>query len=266
MKKRYLVNLTSTAVALGLMLSADVAAAHDVWLTLSGGAGNRRVIVNYGHPDDRPPPFADKVLDLVAIKSSGKSSLLKGLAPKQEHGIFVVESATFADDGHVLLAASYDNGYWIKLPDGLYRNATKRLAPNAEETLWSSKFAKTLTGAGSPWQTVVGHDIEIVPLDDPAEAKPGGNLKVRVLFHGQPLAGGEVERGDGTTAVPEKDIPKFATSADGVATIPILKSGPHLLVIDHRVSPSATPDQANADLYTATLWFSVGRKRVESRH
>ena len=68
---------------------------------------------------------------------------------------------------------------------------------------------------------------------------------------------GFVERGDGVTAVPEKDIPRFATDADGIASIPIVKTGPHLLVIDHRVSPSATPDQANADLFNATLWFSV---------
>jgi uncharacterized GH25 family protein len=150
-----------------------------------------------------------------------------------------------------------------QLPDGTYRNATRRLAPDAVETLWSSKFAKTITGAGAPWQTVVGHDIEIVPLADPAEVQPGSNLKVRVLFHGQALAGGEVERGDGTTVVAEKDIPRFRTDADGVATIPIVNSGPHLLVIDHTVSPSAAPDQANEDLYTATLWVTIGGKRAD---
>jgi uncharacterized GH25 family protein len=234
-------------------------------LTLTGDAANRRVVVNYGHPDDRPPPLADKILSLVAIKSTGTQSLLKELAPAQEHGTFVVESTKFADDGHVLLAASYDNGYWVKLPSGLYRNVTRRFAPDAVEALWSSKFAKTITGAGSPWQTVVGQEIEIVPLADPVGVKPGDSLRVRVLFHGKPLSGGEVERGDGTTVVAEKDIPRFMTDADGVATIPIVKSGSHLLVIDYRVTPSATPDQANEDLYTATLWFSTRGEAVDGR-
>lgn len=94
------------------------------------------------------------------------------------------------------------------------------------EALWSSKFAKAITGPGSPWETVVGHDIEIVPLTDPAGVKPGESLKVRVMFHGKPHSGGEVERGDGTTVVVEKDIPRFTTDADGVVTIPIVKSGP----------------------------------------
>ena len=57
--------------------------------------------------------------------------------------------------------------------------------------------------------------------------------------------------------VPEKDIPRFTSDGEGVAVVPIVNPGPQLLVIDHRVVPSATPDQANADLFNATLWFSV---------
>jgi nickel transport protein len=107
---------------------------------------------------------------------------------------------------------------------------------------------------------VLGHDLEIVPLSDPAATRPGQTLRLRVLFQGKPLAGAEVERGDGTTAVPEKDIPRFATDREGIAAVPIVNSGPHLMVIDHKVAPSATPDQANTDLFNATLWFSVGSR------
>ena len=105
---------------------------------------------------------------------------------------FVVETKPFADDGHVLLATRYDNGYWVKTKDGLYRNATRRLVPDAAEGLWSSKFAKAVTGPGAPWQAVLGHDLELVPLSDPAEVAPGQSLKLRVLFHGKPLAGGNL--------------------------------------------------------------------------
>ena len=129
--------------------------------------------------------------------------------------------------------------------------------PDATESLWSGKFAKALSGSDAPWQKVLGHDLEIIPLSDPVKAKPGQTLRLRVLFHGKPLAGAEVERGDGVTAVPEKDIPRFTSDGEGVAVVPIVNPGPQLLVIDHRVVPSATPDQANADLFNATLWFSV---------
>lgn len=123
--------------------------------------------------------------------------------------------------------------------------------------MWSGKFAKALTGPDAPWQKALGHDLEIIPLSDPGKTKPGQTLHLTVLFRGKPLSGAEVERGDGVTAVPEKDIPRFVTDAEGIASVPIVRAGPHLLVIDHRVSPSTTPDQANADLFNATLWFSV---------
>jgi uncharacterized GH25 family protein len=197
------------------------------------------------------------VLDLVAITSAGKQSLLAGLTPTQSNGIYVEESKPFADDGHVLFASRYDNGYRIKTAEGIYRNAARRLAPDAVESVWSSKFAKAITGSDAPCQTALGHDLEIVPLSDPDAVKVGQSLRLRVLFQGKPLAGAEVERGDGTTVVAEKDIPRFTTDAEGVASVPILRADPHLLVIDHTVKPSATADQANADLYNATLWFYV---------
>ena len=56
------------------------------------------------------------------------------------------------------------------------------------------------------------------------------------------------------------DIPRFKTDADGVATIPVAKAGPILLAVDHRVSPSETPEIAMADLFNATLWFAVSKR------
>jgi nickel transport protein len=77
MTKLHLRKLAAVATTAGLAFYANAAIARDVWLTLNGDSASRRVGINYGHPDDRPPPFADEVLDLVAIKSDGKKSLLK---------------------------------------------------------------------------------------------------------------------------------------------------------------------------------------------
>jgi nickel transport protein len=127
--------------------------------------------------------------------------------------------------------------------------------------MWSGKFAKALTGPDAPWENVLGHDLEIVPLSDPDKTQPGHILRVKVLFHGKPLSGIDVEQGDGMTAVADHDIPRFATDADGIASIPVVKAGPHLLVVDHRVTPSATPDHAEADLFNATFWFNTAATR-----
>ena len=172
MKSRAIRIVLRALVVTAATFSFEAASAHDVWLTLAGDAAARRAIINYGHPDDRPPAIADKVLDLFEIKSGDRASPLAGLEGVQRDGVLVVQSEPFADDGHILLAVRYDNGYWIKTVGGLYRNATRRLAPDAVDSVWSSKFAKALTGPGAPWQTVLGHDFEIVPLSDPATIKP----------------------------------------------------------------------------------------------
>ena len=245
-------------LAVALLIAPQLALAHDVWLTLDGDAGSRRVIVNYGHPDDRPPAFADKVLNLDAIGAASRTSLLPGLSATEANGHQVAASKAFADDGGLLLAARYDNGFWTRLANGDTRNVTRRLVTGAQESLWSGKFAKALSGPGAPFGQILGHDLELVPLSDPGLVRPGDTLKLRVLFHGRPLPDADVERGDGVTAVQESEIPKFKTDVEGIAAVPIVKTGAHLIVVDHRVSPSQTPDQADTDLYNATLWFRVG--------
>jgi nickel transport protein len=235
---------------------ARVAAGHDIWITVVGPTNARRAIINYGHPHDRPPTVADKIIDIFVFGKSGQESLIRGLTTTHDGQWFVVETQPFQDDGHTLIAVRYGNGYGIRTADG-YRNATNREAPDALESLWSVKFGKALTGSGAPWDKVLGHELEIVPLSDPLTVKPGQKLRLRELFRGQPLVGGDIERGDGLTVVPEADIPRFTTDGDGVAEVPIVKSGPMQLVIDHSVSPSATPALAKTDMSNATLWYML---------
>jgi nickel transport protein len=243
-----------------LAASLGAAQAHDVWITIDGPSGERRAIVNYGHPQDRPPALADKIVGFTAFTGKERLSLAEGLAHTHAGSAIVVASKTFDDAGHALVAASYDNGYWVKAPSGAYYNATRRSVPDAVDSLWSGKFAKAVTGTGSPWATAIGTPLELVPLADPAAQKPGDSLPVRVLFKGQPLAEVAVERTDGVTLIKEEDIPKFTTDKDGVAQIPLANAGLHLLAVDYKVSPSETPALAQTDLYNATLSFVVSEK------
>jgi nickel transport protein len=255
---KYLRVITCLLAAIASVILLSDASAHDIWITTAGPADARRAVINYGHPYDRPPTVADKIIDIFAISADGQRPLIKGLATTREGQWFVVETQPFRDDGRTLLVVRYDNGYWIKTADG-YRNATKREVPDALDSLWSMKFGKAFTGPGAPWDKVLGHELEIVPLSDPLMVGPGGTLRLRVLFHGKPLHDGKVERGDGLTAVAENEIPRFATDADGIAAIPIVKTGPMQLVIDHAVAPSATPDLATKDMFNATLWYVIPR-------
>jgi uncharacterized GH25 family protein len=253
--------MKSTLFLVAALVAATTAAqAHDIWITIDKAGGNCRAIVNYGHPHDRPAALADKIVDFAIMKGDNRASLMDGLTQTQNGTAITVTSKAF-DCGHTLLALHYENGFWVKTPSGAYRNATKRSVPGALDSLWSVKFAKVVTGAGAPWSAVVGHELEIVPLADPAAKKADDSLPVRVLFQGAPLANIAVERTDGMTPIKEEDIPRFTTDKDGVALVQIPNTGPQLLAVDYKVSPSKTPELAGADLYNATFSFVVDKDR-----
>jgi hypothetical protein len=108
--------LAAASVAL-----AGPAAAHDLWL--SPGPGS--VMVQYGHPHAPEMPAARKLASLIAYEPSRTV----GLTAQEEAGSVPVLRATL--NGDALVAAAYDNGYWVRLTDGSYRNASKRMARRA---------------------------------------------------------------------------------------------------------------------------------------
>lgn len=251
--------LTLAALAASTCL-AGPALAHDVWLTLSHGSVVPRLHVHYGHPDDLQMPQVDKVVELSATSAEGARVLTTRLTPSPTAPILTSEPVPGA--GSALISARYDNGFWVKAPDGEYRNTTRRFVPGATEAITSVKFAKLIAGQGAPWATAVGHDLEIVPMQDPLAVKPGGSLQVKVLFHGQPVAGASVVRSDGETLIAQDKLPTVTTDANGVADIPVEKPGGEVLTVSRRVSPSVTPALADADTYSATLAFMLDTPRT----
>ena len=104
---------SSLLLAASLVAAATVAQAHDIWITIDKTAGECRAIVNYGHPQDRPPALADKIVDFALQDGEKRVSLMDGLAQTQTGAAITVASKPF-DCGHALLAVHYENGFWIK--------------------------------------------------------------------------------------------------------------------------------------------------------
>jgi nickel transport protein len=255
-------HIVRIVVAVVVILSANAIDAHDVWITtIQDGTGALQAVVNHGHPGDRKVPDPDKLFELDFITGEQRRhSLLPGIKSTMLDGIpvLITEPLPKSLAGAVLLVAGrYDNGYWVKTPNG-YRNTSKRQVPRAEESLYSMKFAKALFSTDSvaphDYGTIIGHRLELVPLNDPFVMNLGEVLKVRVYFDGKPLPGIEVEAGDGVTPMDEKDIPRYRTDEEGIADVQIAKAGPQVLVVDYTLS-SIHPDLANRELFNATLSF-----------
>jgi len=238
------------------------AEAHEVWITTTqDGEGRLSVQVHHGHPGDRKTPDADKVLELNAVDTDQKTiSLLPGMTNTMLDGMPVLLTRPISQGGGrgiVLLTARYDNGYWVKTSFG-YRNTSKRQVADAEDSLYSMKFTKALvqmsSDASGLYRLVVGHRLEMVPLNNPFLLKPGESLSIQVYFDGKALPGSEIECGDGITPIKEQDIPRYRTDQQGIAVIPITRRGPQLFVVDH-VESSIHPDLAIRELYNSTLSF-----------
>jgi uncharacterized GH25 family protein len=236
-----------------VMAGAGGSDAHDLWLTFTGNASGRQVVINYGHPGDRPPAAAEKVVDLSVISTNDRKSLVKGLSFAIVRGAPVALSPPFTDTGRELVAAVYDNGLWTKGADGEYRNALRAAVPGATEGLWSRKFAKAVTGPGARFDTILGHALEIVPLADPAALGRGTTLQVRVLFEGKPLPNAKLESAHGRHAS------QFETSAEGIAAVTLQGGGEYTLSVGHRRAPSSIPTFADSDLLGATYSFALPR-------
>lgn len=258
--RRRLMGVAIWWVITGLPIAAS---AHDVWLTvLDQPTGTRRAVINHGHPGDRKIPDPDKLFELDVLAGNDRIESLLGHVETGSVGdiaVLISDPLPPVPDGGMWLTAQYDNGYWVKTRHG-YRNTSKRQVPDAEESLWSIKYAKAFLDQGPAesdlYRTPVGQRLELIPLTHPSTLRAGESLSLLVQFNGQPLPGASVEYGDGLTPVKEEAIPQYETDQAGIASVIIQKPGPQLLVVDHKTA-SANPDLAQYELHNATLSFYV---------
>ncbi len=121
-----------------------------------------------------------------------------------------------------------------------------------------SKSVKTLVpvGASSGAEAagrVLGHDLEIVLLDDPLAARPGDTLRARVLYRGAPL-----ERANLCWDLPgngEDFAGQTWTDAEGTALVPVARPGPMTLRLVHMTRPRT--DAFEWESFWASFTFRV---------
>jgi uncharacterized GH25 family protein len=259
--------LTASLALLGGFLLTSFAQAHDVWMTSEMRPDSLQMVIHHGHPGDRKRPDPDKLFELRAFAPDGEEdqSLQGSVTPAIRDGYPVLLLPTLFSSlagGTWLFGAQYDNGYWVKTAHG-HRNTTKHQVPQGTDTLYSMKYAKALVVQGSStpkaYNRVMGHRLELVPVEDPFTVQIGGKLHVQVLYEGKPLEGIGIEIGDGVIARKEEQIPRYKTDARGIAHVPIEKPGLHLIVVDYATG-STHPDLADKELMVATLSFVIPDK------
>jgi uncharacterized GH25 family protein len=111
-------------------------------------------------------------------------------------------------------------------------------------------------------QRAIGHEIEIVPLVNPAKLSPGDDFPIKILFNGQPIP-------SDTTQVSarhekHKDLPAGQglwdglVNSNGMAVVPIDRNGIWKISVSRRfAAPERVAHKVDELRFQATLTFKI---------
>jgi uncharacterized GH25 family protein len=176
-----------------VLLSAVHAAtgyAHDMWINMQDYSLDKSkpavLTVGYGHSfaiTGKEFLSRDRVDTVSFLSPDGKEvlSIPEGDAKYQS-------KTPFGAEGSYLAVVKQHAGFSSKTVDGYQSGKNKKDLKDVIECKYSEKYAKSLFTVGTPggdsFLKVLGHQMEIVPLKDPAKLKKGDVLSVKILFQG----------------------------------------------------------------------------------
>lgn len=261
-------NTMLAALLLGVALPA---AAHEVWVNADHTHGGEilKAQLGYGHYPEFEPIAADRLhifpQPLQLHTPDGKINLV------QRGQNFEFQTEKPVADGSYILSGQYRPTFWSRNADGWkQQNMTQmRDAQYCEQT---SMFGKSIVNVGhdsaakSFISRPLGHMLELVPLENPANLRVGEPFPVRVLFNGEPLPDATVVATfDGFTHRDPADkshrleAQAFSdtTRADGVVNIIPLRQGAWKARVVHKTEFSDQTVCQKLAAY-ATLTFDIG--------
>jgi len=189
-------------VVLALIVTAAALHAHEFWLMPDFAVRPGQLMKIVAHTGDRFP-VGDSALELDH-SARGKVDVtgIRVLEKSTEAEVVVKEAGNYVIAVEIkprpieLAAGEFDD---YLAPAGLISiiemraNAKQENEPGKE---LYAKYAKSLVAVGSAKDDMatraLGLKLEIIPVKDPAQIRPGEKLPVRVLFDGRPLGNAQV--------------------------------------------------------------------------
>lgn len=253
------------AVALS---SSATALAHDLWLLPSPELSRRQVVfvtqgMVFGESDSAPDVnrFLRRQVHLpsgaVVDLTSGRPSRTAGVMTFEaaETGTYVIglesQPKVFELEAKVFNSYLVTDGmphiYNQRSKDGTLDRSARERYGKSVKALWKNGEGKGDFGR------VLGHRLELVPLDNPFTRKPGDTLRIKVLHHSQPVAGARV----GWQLPESGDEPNGYTrsNGDGVAYVPISQTGPMSIRLTHMTQPKTK--EFEWESFWATVTFAI---------
>lgn len=249
------------AVLAGLV---QTAAAHTMYVTVTDYVPHvrRGVTVFFGWGDSLPVGDmlgADWLESLKIVEPDGE---VRSLDKPTEF----LSRVQLAKEGTHILAAELRPGFYTVYKEGDQRRrhmGPKTDVQNVESSHYYRQQSKAILNAGKLSDTFrqpVGHQLEIIPLKNPALLREGDILPVQVLFEGEPVPGYPrllaTYMGFSTTGA----FAYARSVVGGRSEVRISHSGVWYLNVNYRARATGDlAEKCDEVSYTATLTFEVGR-------
>jgi uncharacterized GH25 family protein len=207
-----------------------------------------------------------EVNEVYAVKNGVKGAALP--LEKNPDKVWYQTAYRLTDDTPTIIVGNRKGGFYCLFTDGSYADGTRAEVGAANPgttiatTRYFAKYSKYYLNpnvSDTSFSTPLGHDLEILPLDNPAKIKKGmfSKARFRVLYKGQPLANAEIaatyDYYDYKTANAYAQTGK--TDSKGEVTFKIDNSGLWIVRISDTRS-SAYPD-TDEDNIAAIVVFNV---------
>jgi uncharacterized GH25 family protein len=268
MKKKF-VGFFKAALAAVVIAFPTASFAHNLWLNAvdytpelrERTGAHTKVYFGFGHKYP-VQDFMDreKLVEFRLIKPDGSTQQLE---PGQ--GGFLATPLILKKQGaHVVSAATEHGFYTMYVKDGSVRHklGSKEGLPAVLLSLYYENYAKALVNVGATenkaFSTPVGHNIEIVPMENPYLKKVGDNLPLQVLHRGRPAPFCDVSATYVGFSADEDYAFSNKTGSDGVSTIRLLAPGNWIVrAVVRKPAAEKLQDKCIEEKYSATLSFEV---------
>jgi uncharacterized GH25 family protein len=256
--KRFILSLGAALIP--AMVSSH-AQAHDLWVEAQNHTLQPNQVISVALGLDHCFPAQEflpeeNLEEIYLLDPQGKRigmkrydvKALKAEQPVKQEGIYLV-------------GAKQKARFWTKTTEGYRSGQSKKGLQNVISCTYSAKFAKSIVqvggAGGGSVSRILGHELEIIPSNDPGRLHAGGSLPVKVLFKGKPLPSCQVfatYMGFST----ERNTFAYATKTnkEGTAKIKIFHSGVWLIAASH-AQAHPDPKECDEERFSSTLTFEV---------
>jgi uncharacterized GH25 family protein len=142
-----------------------------------------------------------EVNEVYVVKNGAKGNPLP--LERNADRVWYETEYTLADDAPAIVVGNRKGGFYCLFTDGGYADGSRAEVESAEpgkaiaKARYFAKYSKLYLNPNtrdSSFSVPLGHDLEIIPLDNPAKIKSGAfsRAKFRVLYKGQPLTNAEI--------------------------------------------------------------------------